>query len=219
MGRPVTLSKGDKTVDIKCEDVWREISNYLDDTVDPTLQAIMTRHFSECRECKSVLDGMRNVVALYGNERLFEPVGDFHRRLHNWLTNKVEGPKGSWWGWVAAIGFAGAVAASVALVAAFHQLPPQARANMSQPAQQVPQRLVAVVDSGKLFHNPDCPLMHGKYRMVTPQEAIREGYTPCTRCLGEDLRHAESATPDVELGENGGQMSGARRDPLPAANR
>jgi len=189
-------------MDITCETVCREISDYLDDTVDSTLQAIMTRHFSECRQCKSLLEGMRNVVALYGNEHLFEPTGDFDRRLRIWLTERVEGRRGSWWGWVAAIGLSGAVAASVALAAAFHQLPAQPRAEMSQPAVQVPQQLVAVVESGKLFHNPHCQLMHGKYRMVTPQEAIREGYSPCTRCLGEDLRSAESATPNVELGNN-----------------
>jgi len=207
-------------MDITCETVCREISDYLDDTVDSTLQAIMTRHFSECRQCKSLLDGMRNVVALYGNERLFEPAGDFDRRLRMWLTERVEGRRGAWWGWVAAIGLTGTVAASVALVAAFHQVPAQPRAEMSQPARQVPQQLVAVVESGKLFHNPDCPLMHGKYRMVTPQEAIREGYTPCTRCLGEDLRSAESATPNVELGNSEGTIgAGTINGPLRAASR
>ena len=69
---------------------------------------------------------------------------------------------------------------------------------MSQPARRMPQQLVAVVDGGKTFHVPGCPYMHGKYRMVTPEEAIREGYTPCSRCMSEALRRAGNLEPDSE---------------------
>ena len=56
---------------IKCDDVWREISNYLDGDLDPEQKRAMDEHFSQCRRCVAVRDGMRNVVALYGNERMF----------------------------------------------------------------------------------------------------------------------------------------------------
>jgi methylphosphotriester-DNA--protein-cysteine methyltransferase len=72
---------------------------------------------------------------------------------------------------------------------------------MSQPARRVPQRLVAVVDKGKTFHVVGCPYMHGKYRMVTPEEAIREGYAPCNRCMSEALRSAGNADSDFEAVE------------------
>lgn len=38
--------------------------------------------------------------------------------------------------------------------------------------------------------------------MVTREEAVREGYTPCTHCLGIDLRSAAQVTPSVEVEEN-----------------
>jgi methylphosphotriester-DNA--protein-cysteine methyltransferase len=69
---------------------------------------------------------------------------------------------------------------------------------MSQPARRLPQRLVAIVDGGKKFHVPGCPFMHGKYHMVTPEEAVREGYTPCIRCMRDALRSAGKVAPDFE---------------------
>src|SRR5215470_2292320 len=56
---------------ITCEEVWTEISNYVDGRVDAPLRQRMDRHFESCRDCKSVLDGIRNVVKLAGDERAF----------------------------------------------------------------------------------------------------------------------------------------------------
>ena len=52
----------------------------------------------------------------------------------------------------------------------------------SQPAVRAPQTLVVVTDQGKTFHVPSCPYVHGKRRVVTAPEAVREGYVPCVRC-------------------------------------
>jgi anti-sigma factor RsiW len=48
-----------KPVEIDCKDVWRQISNYLDDEVDPGLRATMSSHFKDCAHCTAVLDGAR----------------------------------------------------------------------------------------------------------------------------------------------------------------
>jgi hypothetical protein len=188
-------------MDLKCEDIWAGISDYLDGDLEPLQHLAMTEHIGQCKSCQAVLEGVRNVVSLYGNENLFAPAPGFQRRLRSWLTERVEGPKGSWWGWVAAVGLTAALAASLFLaVVRDHSNP--LRAPMSDPARQTPQQLVAVVEAGKLFHQPGCPVIHGKFRLVTPEEALREGYTPCPRCLGEDLRTVEQVTKPVEVGEN-----------------
>src|SRR5712691_2181742 len=57
---------------VSCEEVWREISNYLDGEVDASLCAAMEDHLRGCKHCTAVLDGTRNVVQLYGDERMFE---------------------------------------------------------------------------------------------------------------------------------------------------
>ncbi len=189
-------------MDLRCDEVWREISNYIDNDIDPALRLVMTKHFGECKRCKAVLDGMRNVVSVYGDERIFTPPRDFHIRLYGRLADQVEGPKGSWRGWLIAIGLSGAMAASFYLVASHAPSEPRVRAEMSQPARQIQQQLVAVVDSGKLFHDPRCPLIQRKYHLVTPEEAIREGYTPCTRCLGDDLRRAQNPRSNTEVAKS-----------------
>ena len=58
----------------------------------------------------------------------------------------------------------------------------------SEPAVHLPGRQVAVTARGKLFHDPSCRYIHGKAEIMSAQEAVRRGYTPCPRCLGTYLR-------------------------------
>jgi len=66
---------------ITCEQVWAEVSNYVDGTVDLALRRRMDRHFESCSDCKSVLDGMRNVVKLAGDGRAFPVPRNMSRNL------------------------------------------------------------------------------------------------------------------------------------------
>ncbi len=183
---------------VKCEDVWRELSNYFEDDLDPELKRAMEEHFAHCHHCEVVRDGMRNVIEVYGDERMFSlPVG-FYPRLHRRLADQVEGQRGSALGWLVTLAATCSLAAFALLATIHNRLVPQPRAQMSQPARRMPERLVAVVEGGKMFHVPGCPFMHGKYRMVTPEEAVREGYGPCNRCMYEALRRAGTVTPDFE---------------------
>lgn len=184
---------------IKCEDVWREISDYLEGDLDPAVKRAMEEHFEECRHCVAVRDGTRNVVTLYGDKEMFTLPADFYPRLHGRLGDEIEGQKGSSRGWLISLAAAGALAALAFFAVAQSRSVPQPRAQMSQPARQhVTQQLVAVVDGGKTFHRVGCPYIHGKYHMVTPEEAIREGYTPCNRCMSEALRSSENVDPDFK---------------------
>jgi len=53
-----------KVIEISCLEVWREISNYIEDGVDAELRARMEAHFKVCAHCTAFLDGTRNVVKL-----------------------------------------------------------------------------------------------------------------------------------------------------------
>ncbi len=183
---------------VKCEDVWREISNYFEGDLDPAFKRAMEEHFAQCPHCESVRDGMRNVMELYGDKTMFALPAGFYPRLHGRLDDQVEGQRGSRLGWLVSFAVTGALAASALFATAHDRFVPQPRAQMSQPARRLPQRLVAVVDGGKTFHVPGCPFMHGKYHLVTPEEAVREGYAPCNRCMYEALRSAENVEPDFD---------------------
>jgi MEDS: MEthanogen/methylotroph, DcmR Sensory domain/Putative zinc-finger len=73
-----------------CEEVWAEISNYVDGTLDATLKQRMDLHLVSCRDCQSVLDGVRNVVKLAGDERALPPPRELSRKLRAKLDQFVQ---------------------------------------------------------------------------------------------------------------------------------
>jgi hypothetical protein len=77
------------TVEISCVEVWRELSNYIDEAVDPALRQRMEEHFKACKHCVAVLDGTRNVIRLVGDGRVFDTPAGFSERLKASLARKL----------------------------------------------------------------------------------------------------------------------------------
>jgi hypothetical protein len=76
-------------MEISCEEVWREVSNYLDKEISIELRARMTEHFKDCKHCSAVLDGTRNVVKLVGEAKILELPAGFSSRLYRKLNSKL----------------------------------------------------------------------------------------------------------------------------------
>ena len=76
-------------VQISCVEVWHEVSNYIDDTIDPGLRHRMEQHFKDCEHCAAVLDGTRNVIRLVGDGRVFDLPAGFSERLEAVLARKL----------------------------------------------------------------------------------------------------------------------------------
>jgi hypothetical protein len=70
------------TIEISCVEVWREVSNYLGGEISAELRDRMQAHFEVCKHCTAVLDGMRNVVGLVGDGKLFQTPEGFNKRLY-----------------------------------------------------------------------------------------------------------------------------------------
>jgi anti-sigma factor (TIGR02949 family) len=70
------------SIEISCVEVWREISNYLDQEISTELRERMEAHFQACGHCTAVLDGTRNVVQLIGDGRAFPVPEGFSDRLY-----------------------------------------------------------------------------------------------------------------------------------------
>jgi len=179
---------------VNCEHVWREISNYLDGDVDPTLRAAMEAHFKQCKHCTAVLDGTRNVVELYGDDRLFELPAGFSQRLERRLAQQSSssGYRSARSLWMLAIAAAALIAGGLTLgnSSAFRQ--PELRSHLALPAQGIPPTLMVVVsDDGKVFHVPGCKYLHkhddDNPTLMTAADALRKGYAPCVRCLRQYL--------------------------------
>jgi hypothetical protein len=180
---------------VKCEQVWHEISNYLEGDVDPALRAAMDEHFRTCKRCSSVLEGTRNVISLYGDERMMEVPSGFGRRLERRLAQNVRVTGGRWSVWstwlvpvAALVLIAGGLRVANSLTAG-----PELKSEHAQPGQGIPPDMLVVVTSdAKLFHAAGCDFIHNKQteRTLTAREAMRQGYVPCLRCMREYLHTA-----------------------------
>jgi hypothetical protein len=192
-----------------CEQVWREISNYVDGGVEAVLRSSMDEHFRTCPRCASLLAGTRNVVQLYGDERMLEvPVG-FGQRLEKRLARKAAGTGSRWSSWSAWLVPVAAVALIAGGVLVTNSLTHGRfiKSYHADPWNHVPPDLVVVVSDGsKVFHVPGCPFIHDKTseRTMTAKEAMRDGYVPCTRCLRQYLKTGLTGRPGAEVAESAG---------------
>ena len=75
-------------MEISCEHVWREVSNYLEGEANAELRVRMDEHFKGCKHCTAVLDGTRNVVRLVGDATAFDLPAGFSDRLYQKLNRK-----------------------------------------------------------------------------------------------------------------------------------
>ena len=77
-----------RVIEISCLEVWKEISNYIDNDVEPELRARMEAHFKACAHCTAILDGTRNVVKLVGDGMEYKVPEGFSRRLYDRIKDK-----------------------------------------------------------------------------------------------------------------------------------
>jgi hypothetical protein len=180
---------------VSCEQVWREVSNYVDGDVDTALRSAMNEHFVSCKRCASLLAGVRNVVQLYGDERMLEVPAGFSRRLQKRIAENfpLRVKRWSTWStWMVPVAAVVLIAGGLKLTNTFTFRRP-VKSLLAAPVQDVPPTLKVVVSDGsKLFHVPGCRFIHDKEseRTLTAKEAVQQGYSPCPRCLRQYLKTA-----------------------------
>jgi hypothetical protein len=170
-----------------CEHVWQEISNFLEGDIDAEQRAAMEEHLRGCKHCSAVLDGTRNVIELYGDDRVLEVPLGFSQRLHRRLAEQMPQKKRTnLLGWRVAFAAACLLVVGLAIERTAPLPPPPGLVKRATPAGQVPPDLMVVVDdSGKLFHLANCGLLQGKqhFRVIPASLAMKEGFTPCPLCV------------------------------------
>ncbi len=212
MEKQIVFRKGDQALVVNCEHVWSEVSNYLDGDVGPELRAAIEEHLRDCRHCTAVVDGARNVIQLYGDERLLEVPSGFSQRMEQRLNASLPGsvqPKSVQpssvekrnapnsapnmaWTRRGFLGWASAAAAAVLLAGIFeiskssNSSQVALRSQHAQPGAGVPPDMIVVVSvGGKIFHRPGCEFILDKdhTETLTARNAVREGFSPCIRCM------------------------------------
>jgi len=174
---------------VTCEQVWSEVSNYLDNEVDPGLRGAIEEHVRGCKSCTAVLDGTRNVIQLYGDERILEVPLGFSHRLHRRLDENMPRSRRTFLGWMVAAAATFLVVGGIE-VARSTSRGPEVRSELAKRGSGVPPEMMVVVsENGRLFHVAGCDYIHerDKLRTVTAAEAENEGYVPCVRCLRKYL--------------------------------
>ena len=199
MEQGAVFCEGKQAMVMQCAEVWREVSNYLDGEVDAGMRAAMEEHFRGCKHCTAVLDGARNVIQLYGDERMLEVPLGFSQRLQRRLEEGMPRRRGNAFGWMMALGFAALMLLSfevgnvASITGAWDGRSDMARSGIHIP----PDLAVVAVSDGKIFHVPGCKFIHDKDKLqtMTAGEALKEGYAPCVRCLKKYLSESR-AGPD-----------------------
>ena len=111
----------------------------------------------------------------------------FSERVDDRIRRQIAGQRGTAYGWV--LSAAAVLILSVMLFGAgraSRNLPTPLDEH-SQPAVRIPVKMVAVNEEGKTFHLPTCSYLHGKWKLIPAEEAVRLGYNPCIRCMKDAL--------------------------------
>lgn len=176
---------------VNCEQVWPQISDYLDGGLPAELREAIEAHVRGCRHCTAVLEGTRNVITLYADERAIELPADFTRKWQQRLPLYMPS-NGTAYGWLVAVAALAIVSGTFALGKATTSSVQALRSQHSEQGSGVPgDMMVEVAADGKTFHIPGCKFIHqskDKVRLIAASEAMRAGYVPCVRCLREYLQ-------------------------------
>jgi anti-sigma factor RsiW len=74
---------------LNCDDVIREISNYLDGELAPPAKQDLEGHLDQCHDCKMVVNQTKLTVEVFCDSELVELPSDVKSRLHEALRRKL----------------------------------------------------------------------------------------------------------------------------------
>ena len=79
---------------LTCKQFLNELSEYLDDTLDPATKAELQRHVSECPNCWVIADTTRKTIQIYKGMEPVPVPSDVQSRLMLALEKKIAAKKG-----------------------------------------------------------------------------------------------------------------------------
>jgi len=74
---------------LTCKDFLNELSEFLDDTLDPKIRAELNRHVEECPNCWVILDTTQRTIKVYKGLEPQTIPPDIHSRLMTALHKKM----------------------------------------------------------------------------------------------------------------------------------
>jgi anti-sigma factor (TIGR02949 family) len=74
---------------LTCKDFLNELSEFLDDTLDPKVRAELHKHVEECPNCWVILDTTQRTIKVYKGLEPQTIPSDIHTRLMTALQKKM----------------------------------------------------------------------------------------------------------------------------------
>jgi hypothetical protein len=172
---------------VQCEQVWEQISDYIDGEVDAGLRSALDEHIQGCQRCTSVLNGTRNIVGLYGDERLFKTPMGYSWRLQRRIASDMRPRRRAVLGWLVATAAVALVSGTLVIADRMGAESGGTKSPMAKLGRVPADLEVVVTDHGKLFHLKECPFVRESDHphALTAAAAETQGYVPCVRCLGQ----------------------------------
>lgn len=74
---------------MNCRTIVKELSNYLDEALDPTLKASIEKHLQDCEDCRLVVDTTKKTIQIFCNSEPAPLPEDTRLRLRDALQKRL----------------------------------------------------------------------------------------------------------------------------------
>jgi Putative zinc-finger len=75
---------------VKCSDFLKELTDYLDNTMDPHTRAELEEHLHWCHNCYVVCNTTKSTIEIYRGSELYELPEELRSRIHAAIISKCK---------------------------------------------------------------------------------------------------------------------------------
>jgi anti-sigma factor RsiW len=79
---------------LTCKDFLRELSDYLDESIDAQIRARLEEHISACPNCWVIADTTRRTIKIYKGMEPYTVPADVQERLMAAIDRKIAAKRG-----------------------------------------------------------------------------------------------------------------------------
>lgn len=78
---------------MKCKDFLKELTDYLDGTIEVQVQAELEEHLQWCHDCFVVMNTTKKTIEIYRDNQLYELPETLRSKLHQAIISKCKQSK------------------------------------------------------------------------------------------------------------------------------
>lgn len=74
---------------MKCKDIVKELADYLDGELDPSLRDSIEQHLGKCKDCRLVVDTTKQTIQIFCNSEPAPLPAETREKLHDALAKRL----------------------------------------------------------------------------------------------------------------------------------